>query len=178
MTVEFVISCWSTMTTEKLVAVAVGGFTVLAGVVAGTWIAGTTLATQDQVHQAVGTGIAPLATKEDVVREVGGIQADLASLPTREEISDIVAAAVETGIAGAIAPLATKEDLAVLGERVEVFDAKVNALIDCITDLDGPRLFASRQALIAGDAADAPGQQGVLVLPNSCERARDLAGSP
>ncbi len=202
------------MTTERLIAAsAVGGFilTLFIGAIAGTFVLGTTFATQGQVSQAVNDGIAPLATQADVVREVGSIRADLADLPTRDAVAALVADAVDdgiaplatqadvarevgsiradladlptrdavaalvadavkAGIAEVIAPLATKEDLAALAERVETFDAKANALIDCMIDLDGPRIATADLT-----SPDAPVR---WQLPNSCERARDLAHRP
>ena len=155
-------------------AVAALVLSVLTAVVAGTWIAVTTLATQDDLDRAVGDGIAPLATTADVAREVGGIKADLARLPTRDDVADLVADAVSAGIA----EVATREDLTALAGRVETFDSKANALIDCIIDLDGPRLLADAQPLAAGGADPPPPRQPTPVLPNSCQRARELAGAP
>lgn len=194
------------MTTEKLIAAsAVGGFilTLFIGAIAGTFVLGTTFATQGQVSQAVDDGIAPLATKEDVARlptrddvaaavrtsiaplatqadvarEVGSIRTDLAALPTRDDVAALVAEAVNAGIAEVLAPLATKEDLAALAGSVETFDAKADALIDCIVDLDGPRTMR----IVSGVSADPDvviEGSPQRVLPNSCERARELAREP
>ena len=165
------------MPTERLVAVAALVFSVLTAVVAGTWIAGTTLATQEEVDRAVTAAVQPLATSSFVASEVGSIKVELAALPTRDDVADLVADAVRTGIAEAIAPLVTKEDLAELAGRVETFDAKANALIDCVIDLDGPRLpMVAPNLQTNANPAAAP--EPFRRLPNSCERARDLAREP
>jgi len=165
------------MTTDKLIAAsAVGGFilTLFVGAIAGTFVLGTTFATQEQVTGAVAAGIAPLATEADVAREIGSLKEDLAGLPTRDDIADLIADAVNAGIAEAIAPLTTKEDLAVLSMSVETINAKANALIDCISDLDGPRTEIIASGVSADPDAPVLASRRTM-LPNSCQRAQALA---
>ena len=161
------------MSTERLVAIAALVFSVLTAVVAGTWIAGTTLATQDQVHRAVIDGVQSLATKEDVARQV-------AELATKDDVAELVADAVKISLVEAIAPLATKEDLTALATQIEAFDRKTDALTDCIIDLEDPL----RQMQIIAGRTDLPERQSSPLpadpfdLPNSCRRARELTREP
>ncbi len=175
------------MTTERLIAAsAVAGFilTLFVGAITGTFILGTTFATQDQVRQAVTAGIVPLATEADVAREVGSIKEDLVQLPTSDEVAALVAEAVRIGITQAIAPLATREDLAALSLEVEASNELTGALTDCIIDLEDPRVFIDTQAAVTAADPDAlPGQPPTVTmsrrfLPNSCARARQLAREP
>ena len=59
-----------------------------------------TLATRDEMHAAISAAVAPLATKEELLR-------------TKEQLH----LAIETAIERAVAPLATKEELRAEGER-------------------------------------------------------------
>ena len=167
------------MTTERLIAAcAVAGFilTLFVGAITGTFVLGTTFATQDQVRQTVDDVIVPLATEADVVREVGSINTELAGLPTSDEVASLVAAAVSADIATAIAPLATQNDLAALTNRLNALDVKTNAMIDCMIDLRPPTIGAtplSRNLNAQTLNGQDPSPSGAL--PNSCLRAQALA---